>query len=117
MGVDPPHRPGSLCHTGQQMGAPPRTERLTAAVIAGLAASPDMRDCLQWVQREKQWINERHLAVCRVSAPTFFEQKRAERKVEQFRSLGFEAQLDRAGNVIAFSNAAYSGPLIALTAH
>jgi tripeptide aminopeptidase len=99
------------------MGAPPQTERLTAAVIAGLAASPDLRDCLQWVQREKQWINERHLAVCRVSAPTFFEQKRAEWMVEQFRSLGFEAQLDRTGNVIAFSNAAYSGPLIALTAH
>jgi acetylornithine deacetylase/succinyl-diaminopimelate desuccinylase-like protein len=95
----------------------PQPERLNAAVIAGLAVSPDLRDCLQWVQREKQWINDRHLALCRVSAPTFFEQKRAEWMVEQFRALGFEAQLDRAGNVIAFSNAAYSGPLVALTAH
>ncbi len=90
---------------------------LTAAVVSQLASSAGIRDCLQWVQREKQWINDRHLQLCRVAAPTFFEQKRAEWMIEQFRAIGFEAQLDRAGNVLAFANPAYTGALVAITAH
>ena len=37
-----------------------------------------MRDCLQWFAREKQWINDQHLQLCRIPAPTFFEQNRAD---------------------------------------
>jgi tripeptide aminopeptidase len=105
------------------MGAPAQNPRskpggngLTGAV-AELAASPLLRDCLQWVRREKQWINDRHLQLCRIPAPTFFEQRRAEWMVEQFRALGCEAQLDRAGNVIAYVNPNHSGSLVAVTAH
>ena len=36
-----------------------------------------VRECLQWFTREKQWINEVHLQLCRVPAPTFLEQERA----------------------------------------
>src|SRR6478672_3492099 len=106
------------------MGAPAQNLRsepggngLTTGAVAELAASPLLRDCLQWVRREKQWINDRHLQLCRIPAPTFFEQKRAEWMVEQFRALGCEAQLDRAGNVIAYVNPNHTGPLVALTAH
>jgi len=73
-----------------------------------------VRECLQWFTREKQWINDIHLQVCRVPAPTFLEQERAAWFLEQIRSYGWNASIDRAGNVIA---ALGDGPYVALTAH
>jgi acetylornithine deacetylase/succinyl-diaminopimelate desuccinylase-like protein len=73
-----------------------------------------VRECLQWFTREKQWINETHVQLCRVPAPTFQEQERAQWFLEQFRALGWNAAVDRAGNVIATLD---EGPYVALTAH
>lgn len=73
-----------------------------------------VRECLQWFTREKQWINEVHLQLCRIPAPTFLEQDRAAWFAEQFRSLGWNTSIDRAGNVVALSG---EGPYVALTAH
>ena len=73
-----------------------------------------VRECLQWFTREKQWINEVHLQLCRIPAPTFLEQERAAWFLEQFKTLGWDASIDRAGNVIASSG---EGPYTALTAH
>ena len=87
------------------------------ASIAELALIPGVRDCLQWVVRERQWINEQHLQVCRVPAPTFLEGKRADWMITQFRALGYDARVDRAGNVIAQPEPNPRGPLIAVTAH
>jgi tripeptide aminopeptidase len=87
------------------------------ASIAELAQSSGVRECLQWVVREKQWINEQHLQVCRVAAPTFLEGKRADWMITQFRALGYDARIDRAGNVVAQFEANARGPFIALTAH
>jgi acetylornithine deacetylase/succinyl-diaminopimelate desuccinylase-like protein len=85
--------------------------------VGELADSRPLRDCLQWFTREKQWINEIHLALCRIPAPTFLEQQRAEWMAAQFRTFGCEASIDRAGNVIATLDAGAKGPYIALTAH
>jgi tripeptide aminopeptidase len=82
-----------------------------------LADSRGVRECLQWFTREKQWINELHLQLCRVPAPTFLEQERAEWMLRQFREFGWEASIDRAGNVVAGWSAGASEPFIALTAH
>ena len=87
------------------------------AFIAEVAQAPGVRECLQWVVREKQWINEQHLQVCRIAAPTFLEGKRAEWMIAQFRSLGYDARLDRAGNVVALAEPNARGPFIAVTAH
>jgi acetylornithine deacetylase/succinyl-diaminopimelate desuccinylase-like protein len=87
------------------------------AFIAELAQAPGVRECLQWVAREKQWINEQHLQVCRIAAPTFLEGKRAEWMIAQFRSLGYDARLDRAGNVVALAEPNARGPFVAVTAH
>ena len=73
-----------------------------------------VRDCLQWFTREKQWINETHLQLCRVPAPTFLEQERAGWLLEQLRALGWSASKDRSGNVVAADG---DGPYVALTAH
>ena len=59
-----------------------------AKLLAEALNSPAIRDALAWFVREKQWINEQHLQLCRVAAPTFFEQKRAEWMLEQFRAHG-----------------------------
>src|SRR5207249_2844480 len=67
--------------------------------------------------REKQWINEQHLELCRIPSPTFLEHRRAEWIAAQFRSYGCETQIDRAGNVIAFLEPENKGPLVAVTAH
>ncbi len=97
-----------------------RADRLDWNMAANTAAGPNpgelaeqrgVRDCLQWFTREKQWINEIHLQLCRVPAPTFLEQERAAWFLEQFRALGWEASIDRAGNVIAaVATGALRGP-------
>src|SRR5947209_18627749 len=87
---------------------------LTAVHLSGLTEHRGVRECLQWFTREKQWINEIHLQLCRIPAPTFLEQERASWFVEQFRGFGWNASIDRAGNVVAADG---EGPYIALTAH
>ncbi len=72
---------------------------------------------LDWFRRERGWINEHHLKLCRVPAPTFFEQKRAEWMAERFRSLGWDAKMDRAGNVVASLAGKRDAPSVAVTAH
>src|SRR5690349_24514223 len=88
-----------------------------SAALASLLAARPIRDCLQWFQRERKWINERHLELCRIAAPTFFEQKRAEWMAAQFRALGWDTQIDKAGNVVAFSHSSRQAPAVAATAH
>src|SRR5438477_13069912 len=90
---------------------------LVADSVSELSRVPATRVCLDWFRRERAWINEQHLKLCRIPAPTFFEQKRAEWMVEQFRTLGWEARLDRAGNVLASLPGRRDEPSVALTAH
>src|SRR5579885_1672860 len=85
--------------------------------VGEVAELRGVRECLQWFTREKQWINENHLQLCRVPAPTFLEQQRAEWMLAQLRLLGWESSLDRAGNVIATLAPDSQGPYVALTAH
>src|SRR3954453_14353260 len=87
------------------------------AAIGGIAQSNGVREALQFFTREKQWINEQHLELCRIPSPTFLEHRRAEWMAAQFRAYGCETQIDRAGNVIAFPQADAKGPLVAVTAH
>jgi tripeptide aminopeptidase len=89
-----------------------------AESVSDLARSAKVRSCLEWFRKERGWINEQHLKLCRVPAPTFFEQKRAEYMAERFRSLGWESKLDRAGNVIAWlPGKRENAPAVAVTAH
>jgi tripeptide aminopeptidase len=85
--------------------------------IARLSEQPGLSEAPKWFARERQWIADQHLAVSRIPAPTFFESKRASWCVDQLRSLGWDASLDRAGNVLAIGGAGPEPPLIAVTAH
>lgn len=90
---------------------------LLASSVSELAASPNVRACLEWFRRERNWINEKHLGLCRIPAPTFFEQQRAEWFVGEFRVLGWDAKIDRAGNVVATRPGCTDLPMVAVTAH
>ena len=59
-----------------------------------MAERSGIREVLQWFTREKQWVNDIHLQLCRVAAPTFLEQPRAEWMAAQFRALGWHAGID-----------------------
>src|SRR2546422_11184825 len=87
------------------------------SLVGDVARESGVREALQWFTREKQWINEQHLELCRIPSPTFLEHRRAEWMVAQFRANGCDAQIDRAGNVVAFPEPAGKGALVALTAH
>jgi acetylornithine deacetylase/succinyl-diaminopimelate desuccinylase-like protein len=82
--------------------------------LSELADHAGVRECFQFFTREKQWINEIHVLLGRVPAPTFLEQERAAWFLEQLRSYGCDASIDRAGNVLA---AFGQPPYVALTAH
>jgi acetylornithine deacetylase/succinyl-diaminopimelate desuccinylase-like protein len=85
-----------------------------------LAERPAIKQALLFMSRERKWIDDRHLEICRIPAPTFFEQKRAEWMLEFLRGCGWDARLDRAGNVLATpvnALAPRDGPLVAVTAH
>ena len=88
-----------------------------AESISSLTRAPGVRACQEWFRKERAWINEQHLSLCRIAAPTFFEQKRAEWMAEKFRGLGWESKLDRAGNVIASLPGRRESPGVAVTAH
>ena len=75
-----------------------------------------MRAALEWFRRERLWIQEQHLKLCRIPAPTFFEQKRAEWIAARFRDLEWNSKIDRAGNVVA-SFPDETARLVAVTAH
>jgi acetylornithine deacetylase/succinyl-diaminopimelate desuccinylase-like protein len=97
------------------MAATPITR--DARRVAAIAEAGGVRECLQWFTREKQWINERHIELCRIPAPTFLEQARGEWMAAQFRALGWKTEIDRAGNVVAIRPESAEAPSAALTAH
>jgi acetylornithine deacetylase/succinyl-diaminopimelate desuccinylase-like protein len=88
--------------------------------VADLARAPDLRGASEWFRRERAWINDQHLKLCRVAAPTFLEEKRAQYMLERFRDLGWESRIDRAGNVLATlpgRRLAGGDAYVAVTAH
>ncbi|MCX7603207.1 MAG: M20/M25/M40 family metallo-hydrolase [Bryobacteraceae bacterium] len=88
-----------------------------AARLEQIAARPAMAALLKWFAKNRQWIDEQHLSLCRIPAPTFQEGPRAEAVASLLESFGWTARIDRAGNVVATLAAAKSGPVAALTAH
>jgi tripeptide aminopeptidase len=90
---------------------------LAATPVAEIAATPPIRKAFEWFRKERAWINDVHVRLCRVASPTFFEQKRAEWMAENFRALGWEARIDRAGNVVASFPGSRDAEPVAVTAH
>lgn len=86
-------------------------------LIGDLADRRGIREALQHFTREKQWVNDIQLQLCRIAAPTFHELPRAEWMAAQFRALGWHAGIDSEGNVLASLDPHPEGSLLAITAH
>ncbi len=93
---------------------PPRTSN---SGIEALEGSEELRAAAAWFATNKVWILEQQLAVCRVAAPTFLEERRAAHLREALAALGYAANPDAVGNVVAFRDAAASKPVIVISAH
>ena len=98
-----------------------RAERAADPLAGGVHAlvkDPSAQAAVRWFSSERRWIDDLQLQICRIPAPTFFEQRRAEWVSSALAQIGWEARIDRAGNVIAQSpDAPAAGGLVALTAH
>ena len=81
------------------------------------AREPWLEGCTRFFRDEKKWITDQHIEVCRVPAATFQEQVRAEYLRSLFRDVGYGAQIDDAGNVIAPIIFDKKQPYVAVTAH
>jgi acetylornithine deacetylase/succinyl-diaminopimelate desuccinylase-like protein len=110
---------GPLDLTGRRStGAASPALSTAADPLAGLVERAGVAAALGFFARERRWIDDRHIELCRIPAPTFFEQARAQWMAAQLNQLGWSASLDRAGNVVAqLGPVAATGPLVALTAH
>jgi tripeptide aminopeptidase len=85
--------------------------------LSEIVNQPLTKEIGVWFARERHWITEQHVQLCRVPAPTFLEGRRAEWMVNQLRSLGCEARVDRGGNVIATLHPNAGAPYLAISAH
>ena len=88
-----------------------------SGLVGDLADRPGVREALQHFTKDKQWVNDIHLQLCRVAAPTFHELARAEWMAAQFRALGWHAGIDSEGNVLVSLDPHPDGLLVAMTAH
>lgn len=84
--------------------------------IGQLAGRIALANALRWFARERAWINDKHLQICRIPAATFFEKQRAEWFRAELEALGWCARLDRAGNVLA-SLSEDCEPALVVSAH
>ena len=85
--------------------------------VARLAEHEALASAQRWFSREREWIDSHHLQICRIGAPTFFEQQRAEWLAAKLESLGWAAHRDRAGNVVARFRDASAEPRFVISAH
>ena len=83
-----------------------------------IIAEPEVQAAFQFLGAGTRWLDEQQLQLCRIPAPTFFEQPRAEWMKSALEGLGWGAHIDRAGNVLAqLPGVSQSQPIVALTAH
>lgn len=91
-----------------------RTER----TIASLVADARVQDALAFIERDRQNIIETQIALTRIPAPSFHEEKKAARLAELFRAEGLEnVHIDEAGNCLGLYPGSGEGPAVLVEAH
>lgn len=93
-----------------------------SAHLDRLWREPRVRAACAQFSRLEPWIRRRQIEASAIAAPTGLEGLRAEWMMRQFLALGWAAEMDEAGNVVAQRGPAFGArrrraPLLALTAH
>lgn len=96
----------------------PRPARYSAASAAeGLVDDPRVRAALDWFQKNLQWINEEHIRLTEIPAPSFQEEKRAAAVSALMSSDGLRVHGDAIGNVIGELRGENEKEVVMVTAH
>jgi tripeptide aminopeptidase len=107
-----PSAPSRYTEIRMSVGRPDLTTDLD-----GLLSMPEIREAAGWFAANKAWLQEQQIAVCRVPAPTFLEEQRAEHMRALFTTLGYQSRIDPAGNTIASLRLDSKAPVVVLSAH
>lgn len=94
-----------------------KSARSEGSDLESLQAQEEIRAATGWFAGNKAWILEQQIAVCRVAAPTFLEQRRAGYLMGVLAEMGYHASLDAVGNVVALRSPAANQPLVVVSAH
>jgi tripeptide aminopeptidase len=89
-----------------------RTGRSTA-----LADQPQVREALDWLDHNLDWVTAQQIRLTEIPAPSFQEDKRAEAVKEILTSEGFAVFTDKVGNVIAELRGVQDKEVVLLAAH
>jgi acetylornithine deacetylase/succinyl-diaminopimelate desuccinylase-like protein len=90
----------------------------TAHLALGpLLEHPGVKRGLEVFSGETAWITDQQIQITEIPAPPFGEAPRAEHIRQVFRVLGYEAQLDSAGNVVAERPGSDPNRVILVSAH
>src|SRR6266571_174007 len=96
----------------------PSLPRVSAAVAAAqLTANSQVRQALDWLQDNLNWINDEQARITAIPAPPFREQERATALKMALSSAGLRAQIDSAGNVIGELRGSVDNVVVVLSAH
>ena len=78
----------------------------------------ELRVAMDWFRRERGWINEQHLKLCRVPGADVLGAKARRVDGGTIPVLGWDSRSDRSGNVVAsLPGHAYMRQSVAVTAH
>ena len=84
---------------------------------AKLSDQPRVRAALDWFAANVSWINSQQIRLTEIPAPPFQESQRAAAVKELFAEIGFAAQTDKTGNVIAELRGANEKEIVLVAAH
>ncbi len=85
--------------------------------LEGLWSAPHVKAASLWFAANKALILDQQIALCRVPAPTFLEERRAAHMRSLFAAMGYESRLDAAGNVVAARDLGVRSPFVVISAH
>ena len=111
-----PTRSGSLI-TLTPLHSPSLPRVSAAAAAAQLTANSQVRQALDWLQDNLNWINDEQARITAIPAPPFREQERATALKIALSSAGLRAQIDSAGNVIGELRGSADNAVVVLSAH
>ena len=89
-----------------------------AKAMASLTDLPEVKEGLQFIERDHEQAVKDQLELVVIKAPTFHEQARAARYAEKLKELGLEdIHIDEYCNVISLKKGTGEGPAILIEAH
>ena len=88
-----------------------------ADAIETIAQDPRCVHAFSWIDRNAEWVTERHIHLAEIAAPGFGERPRGELLKQLFMESGLEVHTDQVGNVIGERAGSEPQSVILLMAH